>query len=116
MFGANLLVSSYEALSEVGLIIPKRSRKKAYQMGMSFVYTTDFYVLLNFLFEFVLSFHYVNYSSFLGSRSVVGINTTWKKYSLVEKDLNILPFHFTSSILCYSHNTIHYYIFDATAE
>lgn len=91
MFGTNVLVSSYEALSEAGLIIPKCSRKKAYQMGTSFVYTTDLYVLLNFLFEFVLSFHYLNYSSFLGSRSVVGINTTWKKCSLVEKDLQYSP-------------------------
>lgn len=56
-------------------------------MGTSFVYATDRYVFLKFLFEFVLSFHYLNYSSFLGSRSVIGIYTTWKNYCLVENSL-----------------------------
>lgn len=66
-------------------------KKKAYQIGMSFVYATDWYVFLNFLFEFVLSFHYLNYSSFLGSRSVIGINTTWKNCCLVENSSQYSP-------------------------
>lgn len=56
-------------------------------MGTSFVYATDWYVFLKLLFEFVLSFHYLNYSSFLESRSVIGIHTIWKNYFLEENSL-----------------------------
>lgn len=58
---------------------------------MSSVYATDWYVFLKFLFEFVLSFHHLNYSSFLGSRSVIGINTTWKNYCSVENSQQYSP-------------------------
>lgn len=70
-------------------------------MEMGFVYATDLCILMNFLFEMVLTHHYLNYCSLLGSGSVNGTNKTQGKCSLAEKSLQYSPIslHWLKAVL-----------------
>jgi len=82
--------------------------ERASHMEMGFVYATDLCILMNLPFEMVLIHHYLNYCSFLGSRSVNGTNKTQEKRSLVEKSLQHSPIslHWLNAVLQPWHNTL----------